>query len=89
MGWVNSAGLEGTEEDLIDPEIIASIDSKMKGMIVRLLRVAATFVDPNPNRRPHMKDAKRRIEEAMEEPLVTIELFGRHGSTREGKQLHD
>ncbi|KAG6586502.1 Pollen receptor-like kinase 3, partial [Cucurbita argyrosperma subsp. sororia] len=59
--WVSSAVAEKREAELIDPEI--ANDANAVSRMVELLRIGADCTQSNPQQRPEMKEAIRRIEE--------------------------
>ncbi|MCL7035676.1 hypothetical protein MKW94_017844 [Papaver nudicaule] len=66
--WVLSAIAEKREAELFDPEISGSKNAHSE--MERLLHIGADCVEPNPEQRPDMKEAIRRIEEVQVERLA-------------------
>ncbi|KAJ0981096.1 hypothetical protein J5N97_009351 [Dioscorea zingiberensis] len=61
--WASSAVAEGHESDLLDPDI--AVETASIRFMQQLVRVSLTFVEPDPDRRPDMKEALDRIEEVV------------------------
>lgn len=86
--WVTLATSEQREFELFDPEISGAEDSNQEGM-ERLLHLGAACADPNPERRPDMQEALRRVEEiAAEEEGVLSKLRSRRVSFKEQEGDH-
>ncbi|KAI3987594.1 hypothetical protein MKX01_001486 [Papaver californicum] len=66
--WVLSGIAEKKEAELFDPEISGSKNALSE--MGRLLHIGADCVEQNPEQRPDMKEAIRRIEEVQVERLV-------------------
>lgn len=61
--WVQTLISENNEEELIDPEI--SSDENSLGQMLQLLKIGVACIESNPEKRLGMKEAIRRIEEAL------------------------
>ncbi|GKV24706.1 hypothetical protein SLEP1_g34290 [Rubroshorea leprosula] len=61
--WVQTSISENKEEELIDPEI--SSDENSLGQMLQLLKIGVACIESNPEMRLGMKEAIRRIEEAL------------------------
>ncbi|QCE13588.1 pollen receptor-like kinase 3 [Vigna unguiculata] len=62
--WAHSAVSEGTEAEMIDPEL-SSNDTNSRNQMVKLLRIGVACTENDPDQRPKMKEAIRRIEEVQ------------------------
>lgn len=62
--WATSAMAEGYERDLLDPAVVAAWKFAVPDM-ARLMRVAVDCVEADPEKRPGMKEAAARVEEAV------------------------
>lgn len=69
--WATSALAEGYEQDLFDPAIVANWKFALPDM-KRLMEVAVKCVESDVGRRPEMKDAAARVEDAVAAALATV-----------------
>jgi hypothetical protein len=69
--WATSAMADGYERDLFDPAIVSSWKFALPDM-ARLMRVAVDCVEADPEKRPDMKQAAARVEEAVAAALATV-----------------
>ena len=61
--WAHSAVSERTEEELIDAELPK--DTNSRNQMLQLLHIGVACTENNPDQRPKMKEAIRRIEEVQ------------------------
>ncbi|KAK1264338.1 putative inactive leucine-rich repeat receptor-like protein kinase [Acorus gramineus] len=61
--WVASAAAEGREAELFDPQILVGASKAAVADMERLVRVGSACAEADPDRRPDMREAARRIEE--------------------------
>lgn len=61
--WVQSAIAEQREQELLDPEIASNIESV--NQMLQLLQIGTDCTDSNPDRRPDIREAIRRILEVQ------------------------
>lgn len=61
--WATTVAAEDREEELLDPAIVTAAMKAAVPDMKRLLRVGIDCIEPEPDRRPDMKEAAARIEE--------------------------
>nr|CAD1825059.1 unnamed protein product [Ananas comosus var. bracteatus] len=61
--WATTVAAEDREEELLDPAIVTAAMKAAVPDMKRLLRVGIDCIEPEPDRRPDMKEAVARIEE--------------------------
>ncbi|XP_072991942.1 pollen receptor-like kinase 3 [Typha latifolia] len=61
--WANSAIAERREGELLDPNITCTEHAPSGAEMVRLLRVGSACTDPNPEKRPEMREVAELVEE--------------------------
>ncbi|KAL6861188.1 hypothetical protein ACP4OV_016888 [Aristida adscensionis] len=69
--WATSAMADGFERDLFDPAMVNSWKFALPDM-ARLMQIAVGCVEAEPEKRPDMKDAAVRVEEAVAAALATV-----------------
>ncbi|KAI3889501.1 hypothetical protein MKW92_030626 [Papaver armeniacum] len=79
--WVLSAIAEKREAELFDPEISGAKNALSE--MERLLHIGADCVEQNPEQRPDMKEAIRRIEE------VQVEILAEGAAIQQAPTLKD